>query len=83
MAAERVILIPPPSCTGADLPKKRRPSQGTQIFPSRGKWARVERPGSVTITNPDGREMPPRNRCTDLDGASFAHGLPVRVSVEP
>ena len=22
MAAERVILIPPPSCTGADLPRK-------------------------------------------------------------
>ena len=34
-------------------------------------------------TGADRERTFPRNRCTDLDGASFAHGLPVRVSVEP
>lgn len=82
MAVERFILISMPLYTGADLPKER-PSRGTQAIPSREEWARTEHRGSVTITTPDGREMLPRNRCTDLDGASFAHGLPVRVNVEP
>ena len=81
MAVERFILISMPLYTGADLPKER-PSRGTQAIPSREEWARTEHRGSVTITTPDGREMLPRNRCTDLDGASFAHGLLVQVSVE-
>ena len=82
MAVERFILIPPPPCTSADLPKER-PSRGTQAIPSREEWARTEHRGSVAITAPDGQETLPKSHCTDPDGASFAHGLPVRVSVEP